>query len=164
MYYSRNRQAWRIVLPALLFFTIMVIISLYYSIILDRTLYNFCMEFRAHLNLTDLPCGMLMNHFAINNTSTVMPSCNYAVSQTFSWITVVLWLIALIIMIVRCVFVIDFELVQVVIYEVHLEKLTPDTSQLSSSASNETKNPPIVVGNIIENLERIFESFKCKFM
>lgn len=122
--YSRYRQAWRIVMPAILFFTMMVIVSIYYSIVLERTLYDFCAEFRKHLNVTNLPCDELMNQYAINITSTAMPSSNYVLSQAFSWITMVLWLIALIIMIVRCVYVVDFELVQVVIYEVYLEKRT----------------------------------------
>lgn len=104
-------------MPATIFFAIMLIASVYYSIQLYQVLHNFCMEFRNHLNADTFSCPMLMNHFAINQTI-VSPASNYILAETLTVFVTVLWFVTLAIMIIRCMFVIDFELVHVIIYEI----------------------------------------------
>lgn len=89
------------------------------------------MEFRNHLNADKLSCSMLMNHFAINQTS-VSPANSYLLVETVTWFLPLLWLITLAVMITRLVFVVDFELVHVVIYKITdpemLKQLTKQTN------------------------------------
>lgn len=89
------------------------------------------MEFRNHLNADKLSCSMLMNHFAINQTS-VSPANSYLLVETVTWFLPLLWLITLAIMVTRLVFVVDFELVHVVIYKITdpemLKQLTKQTN------------------------------------
>lgn len=125
-------------MPATISFIVMVIISLYYSVVLCRVLYKFCSAFRTHVNRDDFPCGLLMNRFAMNHSTVASPATNYALPQTFSWITLVLWLMALAIMVARCVFVVDFELMQVVIYEV--SDRSSERIQTRESLSDQKEN------------------------
>lgn len=111
--FSFIHKAWRLVLPAAICFLVLAIISLVYAVIITNRLSDYCDEFHKKLNNTAIPCTLLVNRFSLNEKTLLLPSTNLNLSRMLAWLTAVLWTMAFLVMVVRCVIGADFELEEV---------------------------------------------------
>lgn len=106
-------KAWRLVLPAAICFFILAIVSAVYAYFLTDRLSGFCDEFKKHFNNSAIPCTLLVDRFSLNENTLLAPSTNLNLSRMLAWLTVVLWIMAFLVMIIRCILGADFELEEV---------------------------------------------------
>lgn len=119
-------QPWRIVSPALVFFLVMTILSLVNLVIVQNGMESFCQSFKQQL--PDVSCDIAMNRFMLVpfDSMKVSPGVLYKVLTSFNYGTFGLWLLSVIVLLARIVFVIDFQLVRVTLktFEVETESLS----------------------------------------
>lgn len=106
-------KAWRIVLPAAICFFILSIVSIFYAFMITNRLSDFCGEFRKQLNNTGLPCSLLVNRFSLRDDTLFLPSSNFNLARMLAWVTVAAWIMAFLVMVLRCILGADFELEEV---------------------------------------------------
>lgn len=107
--YRFIHKAWRLVLPAAVCFLVLAICSAIYAGILTNRLSRFCGQIKKNLNNTGLPCTLLINRFSLNDNTIFLPSTNFNLSRMLAWVTVVLWAMAFLVMLVRCIIGADFD-------------------------------------------------------
>lgn len=109
---KRLPRPWRIVLPTIVAFFIMTILSILYNIITESGYRQLCKGLGQHLETENINCRHLIDVYYIFETDRALhPGTYYILHKIFSRITTLLWLVALLIMAARCFFVIDFELI-----------------------------------------------------
>ena len=71
-----------------------------------------------------LRCSMAMNNFMIVDIDTVtsLPGDIFKVLISFSWIMMLSWFFAFIVMFIRIIFVVDFQLVRVTVKTLEFDK------------------------------------------
>lgn len=110
-------EPWRIVLPALVFFVVMTIISAIHQIILTSRLNHFCDDLKSNFYDKSIPCSLVINRFSFNdelsNHTLISAALNYNLSVAFSWIRLALWALAVAVMMLRCVYGTDFEMIDI---------------------------------------------------
>lgn len=110
-------KPWRLVMPATIFFCLMMIVSITHSSLLRWHLLNLCDQLReAQIKLypdSQTLCGYLIEQFSPIPADALMPGSNYNVLQMAITVKAIMWLIALIVMVVRVIFAVDFELLRV---------------------------------------------------
>lgn len=105
-------QPWRIVIPALIFFLFMFIISILQIHILHGGMNVFCDNLTQ--NDQNISCYDALNAFVISPVD--YETNNYYIAlQILDWVIFSLWLFLATIMLIRIIFVIDFQLVRVTI-------------------------------------------------
>lgn len=123
-------QPWRIVTPALVFFLIMTILSVVNLVIVERGMNQFCDSFEENFN--DIGCDVALNHYvgtAINLT--ISPSVYHKLLTSFNYTAFGIWILSLLVLLARIIFVIDFQLVRVTIKTIEYEK-TNESSNLQA--------------------------------
>lgn len=100
-------------LPATICFGVLTILGAIYGGILNSRLNAFCTEFKQKFNNTEIPCKLLINRFSLNDDTALLPSTNFNLSKILPWLTMVLWLLAAFIMLLRCILGADFEIEEI---------------------------------------------------
>lgn len=106
-------KAWRIVLPCAVCFFVLAIVSVIYAFMITNRLSDFCDEFKRKLNNTGLPCSLLVNRFSLRDDTLFLPSSNLNLTRMLAWVTVAAWIMAFLVMTLRCILGADFELEEV---------------------------------------------------
>lgn len=109
--YRFVEEPWRIVLPALVFFMVMTIISSVHLILIVTRLNGFCDSLKFDFHDKSIPCGLLLDRFSLKDIAIIPASSNYLLSIIFAWLTLLLWASAVIIMMLRFVYGTDFEMI-----------------------------------------------------
>ncbi|EDV53487.1 uncharacterized protein LOC6555047 isoform X1 [Drosophila erecta] len=108
-------KPWRIVVPSIVIFSVMSLGSVIYTILTNGYLKRLCGQLRE--NLTDptaITCGdaiallrpIIHDHNVSHDTYLELFRCSYVISM-------VLWIVALLVMVLRYVFAVDFQLVDI---------------------------------------------------
>lgn len=120
-------QPWRIVTPALVFFLIMTILSIVNLVIVQRGMDKFCESFERVI--PDIGCDVGMNRFMIASIDDVKlsPSILHKMLTSFNYVAFSFWLLSLLVLLVRIMFVIDFQLVQVTVKTIEYENVQETT-------------------------------------
>lgn len=134
-------EPWRIVVPAIVFFCVATINGFYYLHAIFHSLNWLCLELKNGIVLKsfnktylakDVSCTKLVDFFQMNHTSIIPTSVNYALAKVFSFTTACLWLMAFVIMLMRCIFIIDFQFM-----EVNISTLDDASNQVSDKRVEE---------------------------
>jgi hypothetical protein len=117
-------QPWRIVSPALIFFLCMTILSIINLVIIQGGMKTFCDSMQKEL--PDISCDVAMNRYmdAAVDEIIVSPGTLYITLTIFNYVTFAFWLLSLLVLIARIIFVIDFQLVRVTIKTVEYQNPT----------------------------------------
>lgn len=127
-------------MPATIFFFIMNLVAFTHMGLSDFYIHSFCGQLRNGIcsmykpvtgpsstqiiALKKVTCGTLFQIFSLNNTPSISPVLNLYFVNSFSIVSAVLWIIALLIMLCRIIFVIDFQLMRVTLKRIILKKGT----------------------------------------
>lgn len=138
-------QPWRIVSPALIFFLIMMIFSIANLVIIQSGMKSVCDSFAK--NVPDIGCDIALNRYMIVQMDQIKlsPSAVYKMLTTFNYTAFSFWLLSLMVMLARIVFVIDFQLVRVTVKTVEYENAR-ETTKLKAvdvEAGNDENDPTI---------------------
>lgn len=110
-------KPWRLVMPAIIFFSLMMMLSITHASILGWNLSNLCDQLReAMVKLkpdSKTSCGYLIEQFSPIQADALMPGSNFNVLQVSIIVKAILWLTVLIIMVLRVIFAVDFQLLRV---------------------------------------------------
>ncbi|TMW49185.1 hypothetical protein DOY81_005727 [Sarcophaga bullata] len=108
-------KPWRIVIPSIMMFTIMTVANLSYLILANGFLKSFCTELRENLSNPDaISCGDAMAILRpVIRTQTLSHNMYLILFRVSYTIAMILWILALLIMVVRFLLAIDFQLVDV---------------------------------------------------
>lgn len=114
-------QPWRIVTPAIAFFLLMACLSIANLVIVQKGLSKFCESFERRL--PDIGCEVAMNRYMITPYTElkVAPSVLSIMLNSFNYIAFSLWMISLLWLVARIMFVIDFHLVRVTVKTIEYE-------------------------------------------
>lgn len=122
-------QPWTIVVPALCWFLFMFITTLISVIYSQSQFAAYCNQIQQYLT-GHYACSSLIGHFSLLSVHHTSESADYKILYEFvptnaainyiliiatAWTNVVLWLVTVVTMILRCVFMIDFKLVRVTV-------------------------------------------------
>lgn len=120
-------QPWRIVSPALVFFLVMTILSIVNLVIVQNGMKTFCASFQEHS--PDVSCNVLMNRFTLVpiDKLKLSPGVLYEMLSWFNYTSFSIWLLSLIVLLARIIFVIDFQLVRVTVKTIEYEKANEST-------------------------------------
>lgn len=114
-------------------FIILAIISATYAIVLNSRLDDFCNEFKSKFNNNALPCQLLVDRFSLSDDTAWSPATNFILCKYFSWLTVILWLLAILVMLARCILGADFNFEDVEHYiEEFGTEIDPEVEQLDT--------------------------------
>lgn len=119
-------QPWRIVIVSLVFFISMLIISVINLVHIKDGSDAFCRQFKK--TMPDVSCIVLISHFKMTKFP-IVPGILYILLIVFSWTLVVCWSVLTLIMILRIVFVIDFQLVRVTVRTCEFENENVDGNE-----------------------------------
>lgn len=110
-------RPWRLVMPATIFFAIMMIISITHASLLSWHLLNLCDQLRvAMVKLypnSKTSCGYLIEQLSPITADALMPGSNYNVLQVAITVKATLWSTAVFVMVARVIFAVDFQLMRV---------------------------------------------------
>lgn len=108
-------KPWRIVIPSIMMFTIMTVANLSYLILANGFLKTFCNDLREDLSKPDaISCGDAMSVLRPIIRSQTLSHNSYLILFRISYtLAMLLWIFALIIMVMRFLLAIDFQLVDV---------------------------------------------------
>lgn len=115
--YRLVEEPWQMVAPASIFFTVMLVLSGIYSIVLQNSFNEFCENLSLPFSSPIIPCGLLIDRFSIVRGSTVSPAGNFYMTLAFAWTSAMLWVVIVCVMLMRCLFGADFTLVNVSVEE-----------------------------------------------
>lgn len=110
-------EPWQMVAPATIFFSVMLVLSGIYSIVLQTNYNEFCENLSSPFSSPIIPCGLLIDRFSIVRGSAVSPAGNFYMTLGFAWTSALLWLVIVCVMLLRCLFGADFTLVNVSVEE-----------------------------------------------
>lgn len=138
-------QPWRIVSPALIFFLVMMIFSIVNLVIIQSGMRSVCESLEKFV--PDLGCDIALNRFMIAQVEQmkVSPSIHYKMLTSFNYTAFTFWLLSLLVMLARIIFVIDFQLVRVTVKTVEYENAR-ETTKLKAvdiEAGNDDSDPSI---------------------
>lgn len=139
-------QPWRIVSPALLFFLIMMILSIVNLVIIQSGMTSVCESFAKAV--PDLGCDIALNRYMIvpMEQMKLSPSAFYKMLTSFNYTAFAFWLLSLLVMLARIIFVIDFQLVRVTVKTIEFEENARETTKLKAvdvEAGNDENDPTI---------------------
>ncbi|XP_065371990.1 uncharacterized protein LOC135963911 isoform X2 [Calliphora vicina] len=108
-------KPWRIVIPSIMMFTIMTVANLSYLILANGFLKTFCNDLRENLSKPDaITCGDAMAILRPIIRSQTLSHNTYLILFRISYtLAMLLWIFALLIMLMRFLLAIDFQLVDV---------------------------------------------------
>ncbi|XP_037955598.1 uncharacterized protein LOC119685401 isoform X2 [Teleopsis dalmanni] len=120
-------KPWRIVVPSILVFFIMALSSLIYTILVTGYLKTFCTDLRANLSVpTAISCGQAMSVLRPTIRQHLISHDAYlTIFRIVYMLSLGLWSLAFLVMVLRYIFAVDFQLVDVepAFYESKTEKL-----------------------------------------
>lgn len=121
-------KSYRLVVPATVCFVVIAICGTIYAVKLNHRLNDFCVELKKVFDNTDVPCKVFLNRFSLNDDTFLSPAKNFSLSKTLPWISLALWVFAVIVMLIRCVLAADFN-----VREVECCTETTDTATASEA-------------------------------
>lgn len=131
-------KPWRIIIPSLVFFTICGISAIVCASFTCEGLADFCSQIQNNSEAQD--CARLISQYSFSQSNDlVLPDKNYYLLTSFSWIWVGCYICGFLIMVMRVLLVVDFELIRVVISIVEEETVSGD-AQLSFELLQESKS------------------------
>ncbi|CAO1429633.1 unnamed protein product [Diamesa serratosioi] len=129
-------QPWRIVTPALLFFLVMFFVGMSVLVKVHKGTDVFCASFERHV--PGIGCSTAMDTFMLVNYDSMVipPGEMFKVLIAFSWIMMLSWFFAFIVMFIRIIFVIDFQLVRVTVKTLDYDKNDNDDQERKYKSVN----------------------------
>ena len=120
-------QPWRIVTPALIFFLVMTILSIVNLVIVEKGMSDFCKS--MEIKVPDIGCDVAINRFksTVIDSDNLSPSTYYTLLTSFNYTTFGIWVLSLLVLLARIIFVIDFQLVRITIKTIEYEKANETT-------------------------------------
>lgn len=112
--YRFVEEAWRIVVPAITFFIVMSIIASVHLYLMLSRLNEFCDGLKAPFNDQTIKCDLLLDRFSILmqlEPNAGQPSRNHFLTVFSTWMNLLLWSTTVVVMLLRCFYGTDFELV-----------------------------------------------------
>ncbi|KAM7362600.1 uncharacterized protein ACRADG_013214 isoform 2-T6 [Cochliomyia hominivorax] len=108
-------KPWRIVIPSIMMFTIMTVANLSYLILANGFLKTFCHDLRENLSKPDaISCGDAMAVLRPVIRTQALSHNTYLIIFRISYtVAMILWVLALLIMLMRFLLAIDFQLVDI---------------------------------------------------
>ncbi|KNC20600.1 hypothetical protein FF38_00447 [Lucilia cuprina] len=108
-------KPWRIVIPSIMMFTIMTVANLSYLILANGFLKTFCSDLRENLSKPEaISCGDAMALLRPVIRTQALSHNTYLILFRISYsLAMILWIFALLIMLMRFLLAIDFQLVDV---------------------------------------------------
>lgn len=131
-------QPWRIVTPAIVFFVIMTSLSIANLAIIQGGMNDFCESFNKIL--PDVGCTVAMNRYMDARIEDIKltPGMYYKLVTSFNYTTFGCWLLSLLVLVARIVFVVDFQLVKVSVKTIEFERAEEESKFKVSDAEDET--------------------------
>lgn len=132
-------KSYQIVVPAILYFIALIIFSAYEVSFIADGIQQFCIHLRNESGLTNDSCSELFHEFTrdvgvnvteshsdllLNNTAV-----NYPLTMVVLWSALVGFCLGFFVMILRCLFVVDFELVKVTVKSEERPMLDPEDGE-----------------------------------
>lgn len=96
---------------------------------------KFCEELKKNCQNDSDSCSTLLNNFQMNHVSGANPSECFWIVNAFVWLIVFLWSLVVVIMILRCLFSIDFDVVRVEVIRFNKLNIESDTKEFKSDQS-----------------------------
>ncbi|XP_063703690.1 uncharacterized protein LOC134833330 isoform X2 [Culicoides brevitarsis] len=159
-------KPYQIVLPVTLYLLAMIILTAYEVPFISDGLLAFCDNFlnqTSHLNESSNGCGSLLDKYsqpefqmdssaavAVYNPSVIPPSWHFYLSIAFIWTTLGAFLLAFLLQIIRCLFVVDFQLIKITIaHQEDEDTRTLNTEDIMtiSSSNNSASSPEVLRSN-----------------
>lgn len=109
-------KSYRLVLPAAICFLAIAICGIVYAVVLNSRLNGFCLELKQKFNNTEIPCKVLLNRFSLSDDPILSPARSFSLSKVLPWVSLVLWMLAAIVMLIRCILGADFNVEEVDCY------------------------------------------------
>lgn len=111
-----------IVVPVTVYTIAMIILAGVQAPFIDNAVFNFCQQLKNETGQFNTSCRQLVHDFSSkyqeegeSTYSILSPEWNYLLTLIFCWLTLAAFCVCFVIMILRCVFVADFELVKIVV-------------------------------------------------
>lgn len=129
----------------------MALLNVIYLFIIFHKIYAFCEQLRYGFSLYNadasdrVVCGYLFDEYSMVKYSKFSPWLNYNFLQAFVILSALLWFVALIVMIARIVFVVDFQLIRVCITLVERSDKPIRSIDLDDIAQLETLRRPLEI-------------------
>ncbi|XP_058814042.1 uncharacterized protein LOC131677956 isoform X2 [Topomyia yanbarensis] len=109
-------KPWRIVFPSLIFFTICGISAFVCATLSSDALAEFCEEFSKIDNEREVSCARMITYFSLRqHNDLILPDKNYYLIASFPWIWVGSYICGVLIMLLRIMLVVDFQLIRIVV-------------------------------------------------
>uniref|UniRef100_A0A1Q3G534 Putative conserved plasma membrane protein n=1 Tax=Culex tarsalis TaxID=7177 RepID=A0A1Q3G534_CULTA len=110
-------KPWRIVIPSLLFFLVCLISAMVSASRTTDGLRGLCRQFDQVPGGTNLECGALLDFYSLEDVrgELIAPDKNYYLLASFPWIWVTSYVCAAVILVLRIILVVDFQLIRVII-------------------------------------------------
>lgn len=128
-------KPWRIVFPSLLFFIACLISAMVSASRTSEGLRGLCRQFDQVPGGTNLECGILLDFYSLEEVrgELIPPDKNYYLLASFPWIWVTSYVCAAVVLILRILLVVDFQLIRVIISTVEPSRAEDlDENQLQS--------------------------------
>lgn len=121
-------QPWRIVSPAIIFFLVMTILSITNLVIIQRGMNNLCQSFETVV--PDIGCSVSLNRYMTGSfeEKQIAPNIFHLMLTSFNWVAFSFWLLSLLVLLARIMFVVDFQLVKVTIKTLEYENAQETTT------------------------------------
>ncbi|XP_062536504.1 uncharacterized protein LOC134205343 [Armigeres subalbatus] len=125
-------RPWRIVIPSLVFFLICGISAFICASLTTSGLTEFCKEFNKIISTGGTECARMISYFSMNEANDlVLPDKNYYLVAAFPWIWAISYVCGALIIVLRIILVVDFELIRIVVstIESDMESLQSDQQE-----------------------------------
>jgi hypothetical protein len=107
-------KTWQLVLPAIIFFSLMSITSMKYLQNVNEGLNGFCRNFESMM--PSLSCASVLNDFQILRRGyTLAAETTFKMTTVCLWVTFLSWSTVAAVMLLRLLFAVDFQLTLVTI-------------------------------------------------
>lgn len=114
--FSIIARPWRIVIPSLVFFVVCGISAIVCAGLTTSGLTKFCQQFNEVVPNGESECARLISYFSMDQANDlVRPDKNYYLVAVFPWIWASSYVIGALILVLRIVLVVDFQLIRIVV-------------------------------------------------
>lgn len=109
--YSVIPNPWRIVFPAVLYFAFMAVLSIYYCVKVHELFSEMCLNLAIAFDKDAPSCATLMDQ--LTQAGLVKTSALYISFFVFIYFVLVLWVALSALLLLRCLFGVDFQKISV---------------------------------------------------
>ncbi|XP_019562770.3 uncharacterized protein LOC109431079 [Aedes albopictus] len=123
-------RPWRIVIPSLVFFVVCGISAIVCAGLTTSGLTKFCQQFNEVVPNGESECARLISYFSMDQANDlVRPDKNYYLVAVFPWIWASSYVVGALILVLRIVLVVDFQLIRIVVSTVERDMESTQSDQ-----------------------------------